>query len=67
MVVVVSWREGRAAPDLALGLVVVLVAPPGVSDGKADLVVLDAAERGVIAVSGGEGRRARVSKGFLGA
>ena len=29
--------------DLALGLVVLLEAPPGVSDGKAGLVVLDAA------------------------
>ena len=43
VVVLVSWHEDRAALDLALGLVVLLRAPPGISDGKADLVMLDAA------------------------
>ena len=40
VVVLVSWHEDRAALDLALGLVVRLTAPPRISDGKADLVML---------------------------
>ena len=73
VVVLVSWHEGRAALDLALGLVVLLIAPPGVSDGKAGLVMLDAAPAyegaahldAVMHLVGGRDARGRLRVGFF--
>ena len=71
VVVIVFWHEDRAALDLALGLVVLLTAPPRISDGKAGLVMLDAASAFegaahldyVMQVEGGRGGRGRICLG----